>query len=165
MGPEEGCLTHVCSARHILVFSFLSLCCFIPELSLESKMREIHRLPEPQGSVKRDWELSSCCWLKDFLSRHSVLKRLCSDPSVLDPAERFTEHKRTRSAHFFSLHWAASILPAARLWRPRVEVDPDSTCVFGHRDTASSVKGIVSEAAIVSRAWPNRWNLKTMQAS
>lgn len=123
MGPGEGCLTHVCSARHILVFSFLSLCCFIPELSLESKMREIHRLPEPQGSVKRDWELSSCCWLKDFLSRHSVLKRLCSDPSVLDPAERFTEHKRTRSWHFFSLHWAASILPAARLWRPRVEVD------------------------------------------
>lgn len=43
MGPGEGCLTHVCSARYILVFSFLSLCCFIPELSLESKMREIHQ--------------------------------------------------------------------------------------------------------------------------
>lgn len=163
MEPCEGCLPRVSSACHILVFSFTSLCCFMPELSLESKMREIRRLPEPQGSMKRGWELYSCCSSSAFWPGSAFWSIFVRTPVFWILQRGSPDASKWGQWTSFSLHWAVSILPAARLWRPRVEVDPGSTYILVG-DTASA-KGIISEVAFVSRAWPKRWHLKTIQAS
>jgi len=97
--------------------------------------------------------------VKYFLARLSVQRPLCSDPCVLNPAERF-HWMQARGQRTFSLcieHWTSC-------WQRGCGGHTLKAVLAYWSQRHSISKRRPSEAAFVSRAWPNRGNIKTTRS-